>query len=145
VKPSPYLISRRKAAHCLNQLCKQLNFGSKAEHFDPEDYKWWDNRGEHHVLAMRDKTIIAEIEFSEGTTRAYLTIPKWDGLIRTTHLSAFNPRDHGLIENTSEDVLFREQYPDSVGEVDFGEPPGLNLPPHPRVKETVYKQPRVVL
>ena len=145
MKPSPYLISRRKAAHCLNMLCKQLNLGSKAEHFDPEDPNWWDNRGEHHVLSMRDGTIIAEINLTDGTTVAHLTIPRWDGLIRTVHLSDFDPRHHGLVENTSADVLFHEKFPDSEGEVDFGDPPGLNLPPQMRVKETRYRQPKVVM
>lgn len=88
--------------------------------------------------------IIAEIEMLEGARR-HVTIPRWDGLIRTEHLSEFNPRDHGLIENTSEDVLFHEKFPDSTGEVDFGDPPGLDLPLQPIIKETRYKRPRVVL
>ena len=139
-----HLIARRRAAHTLNELTKSLGFGSKAERFDSEDHTHWIVYGTDHVIAKRNKTIIAEVKMLEGTRRN-LTIPRWDGLIRTAHLSDFNPADYGLIENTAEDVLFHEKYPDSEGDVDFGDPPGLDLPHRPVVKQTRYRQPRVIL
>jgi hypothetical protein len=145
MKPaSPYLISRRKAAHTLNQLCKNLGFGAKAEHFDPDNQEQWSNHGENLVIAMRNDVIIAEVEILDGTQR-HITIPRWDGLIRTAHLSEFDPAHHGLVTTISEDVLFNEKFPDSVGIVDFGEAPGLELPAQPIQKATRVMQPKVVM
>jgi hypothetical protein len=143
-RPSTHLIARRRAAHTLNQLCKSLEFGAKAEYFDPEDHNQWTVNSENLVIARRNQTEIARIEMLEGSIR-HLTIPRWDGLIRTEHLADFTPIHYNLVENTAADVLFHEKYPDSEGEVDFGDPPGLNLPPHPLVKTTRHRPPRVVM
>ena len=139
-----HLIARRKAAHTLNELVKSLNLGAMAEKFDPEDNTWWDVQGDNLVMVKRGKTIIAIIELHEGSKR-HLTIPSWFGLIRTEHLSDFNPAHYGLLENNSEDVLFNEKLPDSEGFADFGDPPGLDLPHRPIEKKTRYRQPTVVM
>jgi len=144
LRPNPSLITRRKAAHVLNELTKSLGFGSKAERFDPEDYNNWTHHGDDLVIAKRNTTTIAKVKMLDGTRR-YLTIPRWDGLIRTEHLSDFNPANYGLVQNNSADVLFEEEYPDSEGEVDFGDPPGLALPPHPIVKSVRHRVPKVIL
>jgi len=144
VELNTHLIVRRKAAHTLNALCRELKFGSKAERFDGEDPNLWTVNGENLVKAKRNTTVIAIIEMLEGSKR-HLTIPRWDGLIRSEHLSDFDPAHYGLVENISEDVLFGEKFPDSEGEVDFGDPPGLELPPHPIVKRTRSRPIQVIL
>ena len=138
------LISRRKAAHTLNALTKSLNFGVMAERLDPEDHTRWTVHGENIVYATRGKTIIAIVEMLEGTKR-HITIPSWHGLVRTEHLPDFDEANYGLVENTSVDVLFCEKFPDSEGIVDFGDPPGLDLPPQPIVKQTRHRAPTVVM
>ncbi len=122
----------------------EVDLGALAEKFDGEDSNWWIVQGENKVIAVRGSTLIAEIEFLEGT-RCHLTIPNWSGLIRTEHLGDYYAANTGLIENTSEDVLFGEKFPDSEGIVDFGEPKGLDYPPHPIVKRTRHRAPRVVM
>jgi hypothetical protein len=141
---STHLIARRKAAHTLNSLCRELEFGSKAENFDAEDHTQWTVQSETLVMAKRGKTVIAIVEMLEGSKR-HLTVPRWDGLIRSDHLSAFDPSHYGLVENFSEDVLFHEKFPDSEGEVDFGEPVGLDLPHRPLMKRTRQRPPTVVM
>ena len=141
---NPHLIARRKAAHCLNALCKELKLGSKAERFDGEDPSNWTVYGETLVLATRGTTEVARIEILEGTQR-HLTINSWYDLIRSEHISDFDPSHYGLVVNTSADVLFLEKYPDTEGIVDFGDPPGLDLPPMAIVKQTRQRQPRVVM
>ena len=80
----------------------------------------------------------------EGIRVVDLTV--WfQGPVAAQHLADFDPAHYNLVENTSADVLFHEKYPDSEGEVDFGDPPGLNLPPHPVVKRTRHRPPRVVM
>jgi hypothetical protein len=141
---NPHLQARRKAAHTLNSLCRELKFGSKSEVFDAEDPSWWNVYSESLVICKRGKEEVATIEMLEGTKR-HLTIPKWSNLIRSAHLSDFDPSHYGLIENTSEDVLFGEKFPDSEGEVDFGDPPNLDMPPQPIQKETRHRAPTVVM
>ena len=142
--PSPHLVARRRAAHTLNELCKSLKFGAKAERFDSEDHTQWTVHGDNLVIAQRNTTIIATVQMMAGSKR-HLTIPRWDGMIRTQHLSDFDPSHYGLVENISQDVLFGEKFPDSEGIVDFGDPPGLDLPPHPVMKRTRHRAPRVIM
>jgi len=115
-----------------------------AEHWDGDDLDQWTVNTESLVMARRGTTVVAIIEMLEGSKR-HLTIPRWDGLIRSTHLSAYLSSDFGLVENISEDILFHGKFPDSEGEVDFGEPMGLDLPARPLVKRTRQRPPRVVM
>ena len=128
----------------MNSLAKSLELGSMAEHWDGDDPVQWTVNSESLVMAMRGPTVVAIIEMLEGSKR-HLTIPKWDGLIRTAHLADYQSSNFGLVETISEDVLFHEKVPDSVGEVDFGEPMGLDLPPVPMMKRTRQRPPRVVM
>jgi hypothetical protein len=141
---NPHLVIRRKAAHTLNALCKELKFGSKAEHFDGEDPANWTVYGDNLALATRGRVEVARVEILEGTKR-HLTINAWSDLIRSEHLSDFDPSHYGLVVNGSADVLFQEKYPDSVGIVDFGEPIGLDMPPQPVMKQTRQRPPKVVM
>ena len=136
MKPSPYLIARRKAAHVLNELAIAIGLGRQEAHrFDPETPDDWINYGLDTVQALRGKYVIATIQLGEGTEH-HLTLTKWSDLVRSEHLGDFEPERLGLIVDDREHFLTKEPYPDSEGPVDFGEPPALYAPPRPMPRRT---------
>lgn len=136
MQPSPYLIARRKAAHVLNSLSVAVGLGrQEAHHFDPEEPSDWANLGPDTVQALRGQYIIATIQLGEGTSH-HLTLTSWSDLVRGEHLYNFEPERLGLIPDTRIHFLTKEQYPDSEGPVDFGEPQALYAPARPIPRRT---------
>lgn len=136
IKPSPYLVARRKAAHILNRLAIDVGLGMHEAHkFDPEEPGDWANYGPDTVQALRNQYVIATIQLGEDT-KHHLTLTSWTDLVRSEHLYTFEPERLGLICDNRIHFLTKEPCPDSEGYVDFGEPQGLFAPPRPIPRRT---------
>ena len=140
--PAPGLILQRKAAHILNQMCRQIGLGSMAEFFDSENFDEWDRPSDWECMAMRHGTIVAYVAFRGEV--ADVTIPSWYGLVRMEHRAKFNPQEKGLTVNHSFDPFTEDKVPDVVMEnYAYGEVPGLELPHHPMPKRPYVGELRV--
>lgn len=133
------LITRRKAAYALNQVCREAALGSLAEHFDGEENADWAFLHVNEVKSLKNGFHVATVEIMEGV--AVVSVPDSYGLIRGKHQSEFNPMDHGFMPQKlnwlkdPDPYVFHITIPEDI--------PMLYAPHNPMPRQARTRKPRV--
>jgi hypothetical protein len=73
-----------------------------------------------------------------------MVINDWYALIRSEHISDFNPHEHNITIDAGYDPTTKEKFDDGVYEMPITIPPGFDLPEHPNPRYVTGRRPRVI-
>ena len=136
------LTCRRIAAHVLNAAMKQHQLGTKAHVFNPEMAEDWEVPSDWQIKALIDGRVVAEVDLVDD--HALVTIQSWYDVIRTEHLAAFDPLDHGCDVDDGYHPVTEHAFPDAEYEIAYGDIPGLDSPERPMPRLCRGRRPRVI-
>lgn len=130
----PALITRRKAAHALNVLVKELGLGTLGRVFIADRDEDWAVVSEEQVRALGEGRVIAEV-WLDGTI-ADVRVPDAYDLARPEHQMEFQPWEYGIVLRPERDFLKRKIHNDLEAHISVDDVPGLALPQQPMPKTT---------
>jgi hypothetical protein len=96
------LIMSRQCAVIIHQICDAIGLGSMAERFSGEDPNLWVIVDAIEVRLVSSRRLVATF-YLEDT--AEVVIPDATNLIRSQHLSEFDPDEYDILPRPPPDVL----------------------------------------
>ena len=137
------LIASRKAAHAMNQLCKELGLGNLAYHFDGDNPEDWAVHSNIEIIALKYDKRVAEVHLY-GNGNVQVVVPDAYMLIRPGRVRDFDPYDYGITIQTAYDFKGDKVEPDIRANWILPDDLPLDGPRRYTPRTTLRRKPRAI-